>query len=145
MSRIEMDEMEKGGRVLSAPGSHPADQAPAGLGASRVDPSRGLPQTLLAELSCLPEEPAPDFTCAICQHVVTNRWNYSPRDYERPPICKSCESVTGYSWNGGTTHRTKPSGGSFRDRREALRIGALADAIASEATRQAWRTKHARA
>jgi hypothetical protein len=98
-----------------------------------------LPAELLAQLSCLPEEPAADFQCAICERVASNRFNYSPRDYERPPICKSCESVSGYSWNGGARQRTKPKGGTFRDRREALRIDALADAIAHEACRQNWK------
>lgn len=81
---------------------------------------------------------AEDFVCAICQQVATNRYNWRPRDYERPPVCKSCETISGYSWNGSARHRTKPSGGTFRDQREAMRIGALADAISAEAHQQHW-------
>jgi len=41
MSKDILSESGKEGvRVLSAPGSRPSDQAPAGLAASRVDPSR---------------------------------------------------------------------------------------------------------
>lgn len=104
-----------------------------------------LPPELLAQLSCLPEEPPRDFTCTICQRVASNRWNFSPKDYQRPPICISCERVSGYGWAGSFRHRTKPTGGNFRDRRECLRIGALADAIAEEANRQTWSTNHGRA
>ena len=104
-----------------------------------------LPAELLAQLSCLPEEAPSDFVCAICERGASNRFNYSPRDYERPPICKSCENVNGYSWTGSARFRTKPSGGSFRDRREAVRIDALADAIAHEANRMKWNKEHASA
>ena len=113
--------------------------------ADQLRAARALPPEVLAQLSCIPEEAAADFTCAICQREVTNRWNYSPRDYERPPVCKSCETVSGYSWTGAVKFRTMPTGGSFRDRREALRIGALADALADEANRQKWSTRHAAA
>ena len=83
-----------------------------------------------------------DFTCAICKCVTSNRFNWSAKDFERPPICRSCETVSGYRWNGGAYRRTAPSGGAFRDRSEALRISALADAIATEANRQQWNRQH---
>jgi len=104
-----------------------------------------LPPELLAQLSAVPEVPPEDFSCAVCGRLATNQWIYSPRDYERPPICKSCESVKGYAWNGGPQHRTKPSGGTHRDRREAIRIDALADAIAAEANQQHWSARYGRA
>lgn len=103
-----------------------------------------LPSELLEQLVALPEKPPEDFSCAICGQVATNRWNHSPRDYERPPICKSCENITGYSWNGGVKYRTKPTGGTHRDRREAIRIGAIADAISQEANRQKWSAEYGR-
>ena len=103
-----------------------------------------LPPELLAQLVAIPEDPPEDFSCSICERVASNRWKHSPRDFERPPICKSCENVTGYSWNGGARHRTKPAGGSHRDRRNAIRIDALADAIAHEATRQKWSPRYGR-
>lgn len=104
-----------------------------------------LPPELLEQLSCLPEEAPADFTCVICRREATNRWHWRPREYERPPVCTSCETFTGYSWTGAARKRTSPTGGTFRDRREALRIGALADALAEEANRQTWENRHGRA
>ena len=104
-----------------------------------------LPPEVLSQLSAMPEEAPADFECAVCGHVASNRWNYSPRNYERPPVCRSCETVSGYSWTGQAKHRTMPSGGTYRDRREAMRIGALADAISDEAKRQQWSKHHAAA
>lgn len=136
---------ENTGRVPAEPGCEPtASAAQEGVFAGS-HPSRELPPELLAQLTCLPEEAPADFTCAICERIASNRYHWSPRDYERPPICMSCESLTGYAWNGTARHRTKPMGGSHRDRREALRIGALADAISQEAAQLQWRTKHDRA
>lgn len=91
------------------------------------------------------EDPPADFTCIICEHVASNRFLWSARDYQRPPICKSCEMLSGYAWHGGAINRTKPRGGTARDKREAMRIGALADAIAQEANRQKWSPKNVRA
>lgn len=136
--------MDKG--VSATPTGLSSSTEPVPVSALRASiPDAELPAELLAELSCLPEERPEDFTCTICEHVASNRWNYSARDYERPPICKSCESVTGYSWTGAMRHRTKPTGGTARDKREALRIAALADALAHEATRQQWEAKHGHA
>ena len=102
-----------------------------------------LPPEVIAQLSVMPEDKPEDFTCAICGNAASNKWNWSPKDYERPPICKQCETVTGYAWHGAARHRTKPRGGSSHDRRNAMRIGALADAIAKEATRKQGDAKHA--
>jgi hypothetical protein len=96
-----------------------------------------LPPELIAQLSALPENAPDDFTCAVCKRAATNRWNYSPRDFERPPVCKSCEAIKGYN-HTGARYRTKPSGGTFRDRRNAIRIDALADALSDEAAKQNW-------
>jgi len=100
---------------------------------TRVEGAGELPQAVLDQLSALPEDRPDDFTCAICVEQASNRWNHSPKDYERPPICKCCETITGWRWNGGAYRRTPPKGGSFRDRRNAMRIDALADALAKEA------------
>ncbi|HEV7340826.1 MAG TPA: hypothetical protein VGN68_04270 [Sphingopyxis sp.] len=88
------------------------------------------------------EDPPADFTCAICEREASNRFHWSPRDYERPPVCKSCESLTGYSWTGAARRRTAPTGGTARDKRDAMRIGALADAIGQLAARQQWEVQH---
>lgn len=92
-----------------------------------------LPAELLSELSYAPEEKPEPFVCAICSREASNRWNWSPRDYERPPICKGCEACYRVQ---------RPRGGSFRDRREAMRLYAIAEALATEATQIEWRTKY---
>lgn len=102
-----------------------------------------LPPFLLAQLTEIPEEPPQPFVCAVCNCAVNNDYCYSPREFERPPICLSCETCKGFSWNGRSMSRTKPSGGSHRDRRNAIRIAALADALAEEANRQKWSKTHA--
>lgn len=104
-----------------------------------------LPPELLAQLSALPEQAPEDFTCVICQCRASNRWRMSPKEYERPPICRVCERSNGRSWNGGLRQRTTPSGGSFRDRSNALRIAALADEIDHECRRQIWSKTNAAA
>jgi len=91
------------------------------------------------------EEAPDDFTCAICEQVASNRFHWSPRDYERPPICRSCETVTGYAWHGAARHRAKPTGGTARDKSNALRIGALADELAQLAARKQMEAQYGRA
>ena len=105
-------------------------------------PYADLPPEVLSQLAALPEEAPDDFACAVCGSIASNRWNYSPREFERPPICKSCENIVGYAWHGGVKCRTKPSGGTHHDKRQALRIAALADAIAAEASEQQWSAAH---
>lgn len=100
-----------------------------------------LPPELIAQLSVVPELVPTDFTCAICQREATNCWNWSPKDYERAPVCKSCErGHTGWPFRRGVQ---PPKHGSFRDRREAVRIFALADALHDEAARMDWNKTHA--
>lgn len=83
-----------------------------------------------------------DFTCAICQKAASNRWNWSAKDYERPPICKCCErGRTG--WPHSRRNAQPPSHGQFRDRREAMRLFAVADALAEEAARTTWSKAYA--
>lgn len=81
----------------------------------------------------------PDYTCGICQAAVEMHWNHSGAGGRLPPLCFYCESV--YSEGIG-----KPSGGSMRDRRTAMQIAALAEALRCEAARQSWpaswRTPH---
>ncbi len=118
------------------------DEAASASSPKASVPAALLPSKLVAELIALPEDVPEDFECIICQEIASNCFNWSPREYHRPPICASCESVTGYSLHGRARHRGKPKGGTFRDKREAIRIGAMADAIAQEATQKIWREKH---
>lgn len=74
-----------------------------------------------------------DFTCAACERRVSMQFVYklgapwSPL----PPLCVSCERD--YSRGVG-----KPSGGSYRDRRQAIQLLALSEALRCEAARQSW-------
>lgn len=82
--------------------------------------------------------------CAICARDMSkDDWNprYGPGK-EVPPICCICERVSGYDWAGRPRYRTKPTGGSFMDRRNATRILALAEALATTATQIEWSKKH---
>ena len=90
------------------------------------------------------EAPPPDFECAICGRQCSNRWNYSPRNFERPPVCNACENISGFSWTGAPKQRVRPTGGTHHDRRNAIRIAALADAIGQEAAHQEWSNRHGR-
>lgn len=72
----------------------------------------------------------PPFTCAICQRFYENRFPGPRRDWPIPPVCRSCE---GY-WGGKVAHS-----GAFKDRRKAVQINALSEAIASAAHSQYYR------
>lgn len=73
------------------------------------------------------------FTCVICQHDSSLRWN-SPnrRDTIIPPICTFCE---GHYTDGIGL----PSRGAFRDRREVKRGFAVAEALHTAARLDKWR------
>lgn len=72
----------------------------------------------------------PDFVCAICQRRIDMRWNRRGPDETLPPVCRSCERE--YS------RPATVKGGSFRDRRVAAQIDALAEALRCEAARKSW-------
>lgn len=75
------------------------------------------------------------FFCAICQRQICLRWNPRGRGSEIAPICRYCEGE--YTRGVGA-----PTHGSFRDRREVMRLGALAEALRSLATRKEWERRH---
>ena len=77
------------------------------------------------------------FTCVICQHEISLRWNTSFQHKQLPPICRYCESE--YAKGTG-----KPSAGSFRDRREVIRGFVMAEALYAAAARIRWSTSHVR-
>lgn len=85
----------------------------------------------------------PDFTCAICQQVVDCKWNPRGASRQIPPLCCQCERVSGYDWAGRARYRSKPTGGSHMDRRNATRIIALADELAQAASRLKWSNHNA--
>lgn len=84
-----------------------------------------------------------NFVCAVCEQEINCRWNSRGQDRQVPPVCRNCEVVSGYGWNGATRFRGKPKGGSFMDRRNALRILALAEALESTARQIDWRACNA--
>jgi hypothetical protein len=81
-----------------------------------------------------------DFTCAICERVISMRFNvyHAGRNKQHAPICAGCE--TEWARNIG-----KPEGGSFMDRRMVARGNAIAEALHSAALRQKWSNHHATA
>lgn len=81
--------------------------------------------------------PAQSFICAVCERDVDMRWNRrNGPDRIVPPICPYCERH--YGSRG-------PQAGAFMDRRKAVQISALAEALHTEAAHQKWRGHHGRA
>lgn len=72
------------------------------------------------------------FVCVICQREVNDRWGSRGRTRILPPFCGFCE---GHYSSG----KKAPVSGAFMDRRNAVRIAALAEALLSEAMVMAWR------
>lgn len=80
-------------------------------------------------------ERPPPFDCAICGRHVENRWPGSKRKWPLSPVCLSCERY--YA-------APLPPRGSFRDRRVARQINALAEALETAAKHaQSTRNYHA--
>ena len=77
----------------------------------------------------------PDFCCAICERKVSTRFCSVGRDEELAPVCRWCER----DYAEGTG---KPTVGSFRDRRNAIRIYVLAEALHTAAMRIQWSTQY---
>ena len=79
---------------------------------------------------------APNFVCVACEREVDRRWwNPSDRNRSLPPICYGCER----RYTEGTG---KPRHGSFMDRRNALRIAALAECLLGSAGAKQWIAQH---
>jgi len=64
------------------------------------------------------------FECVICEHSIDLRWNFPNNIQTIPPVCRYCEK----NWCKST-----PTRGSFKDRRIAAQISALAEALENEA------------
>lgn len=82
---------------------------------------------------------APNFICVACEREVENRW-WSPRNRDRalPPLCPCCEGH--YSERIG-----KPNHGSLADRRNAMRLVAIAEALHTAACAKQWGVRYASA
>lgn len=76
-------------------------------------------------------ESAEDFTCAICERVISMRWNGRGPGTIKPPLCLYCEGL--YSQGVG-----KPSAGALGDRRMVRQGFALSEALRCEAARKSW-------
>ena len=82
---------------------------------------------------------AEPFVCAACEQTIDRRW-WSARDRHRdlPPICTPCEHR--YTRSVG-----EPRHGSFMDRRNAMRISALAECLLGTASSMDWSARYGRA
>ena len=79
------------------------------------------------------------FRCAICRRDIRDWPGRNGRDAHLEPICRSCESV----WTSGTG---RPQHGSFKDRRRAMQLLALAEALHNRAALINWEDRvHGRA
>lgn len=88
-------------------------------------------------MTSAPSSRAP-FVCRICQRPQEpDRFIFGDgRIQPKPPLCRSCEEPTTYSWNGRPHRYGVIKAGSFGDRRAARRLFAIADALEGEARRQ---------
>lgn len=78
------------------------------------------------------------FRCAICEREARDYPNRNGRERHLSPVCRVCE----WRW----TERTrKPLGGAFMDRRKAMQIAALAEALHSAAMQIQWSAQYGRA
>ena len=84
------------------------------------------------------------FICGICLHEADNRFSWRIQDQSIPPICKRCEMEwsTYTGWHGRGHDKGKVTSGALRDRREARRLFAVAEALEHIANRQEWTQKH---
>jgi len=77
------------------------------------------------------------FRCAICRRDVKDYPGRKGRDQQISPLCRFCES----EWTRGIG---KPKDGAFMDRRKAMHIIALSNALHNGAALIQWETLHAR-
>ena len=76
------------------------------------------------------------FTCAICERPVRMWGMNHGRDEQIAPVCRYCEKHYG---------SRAPQAGAFRDRRKAVQISALAEALSSRARIMQWEGRYVRA
>jgi hypothetical protein len=73
------------------------------------------------------------FFCSICNRDVFDFASRNGRDRHIPPVCRSCERHYG---------ERSPSSGAFMDRRLAVQVSALANALAGIASCMEWERTH---
>lgn len=76
------------------------------------------------------------FRCAICQRDIRDCPDRNGRDRHLSPICRGRERV----WS---ERIGKPTAGAMMDRRKAMQVVALSEALRSEAAAIEWRHKYA--
>lgn len=93
------------------------------------------------------KEASASFSCVCCgshRNGINVYAARTGRDREIAPICLSCERTASYDWTGRARTRNVGTAGTFMDRRNIMRGAALADHLAAEASRIAWREQHGR-
>jgi hypothetical protein len=75
------------------------------------------------------------FVCAICEREVRDYPNRRGPDRSLDPVCRYCEKY----W---TERVGKPAFGSFMDRRRAMQVSALSEALHTKARHKQWSSSH---
>lgn len=78
------------------------------------------------------------FQCAICERDIRDFPDRKGRDRHLEPVCRMCERM----WTEGTG---KPKDGAMMDRRKALQVLALSNALHNVAAVAQWSASHGRA
>lgn len=76
------------------------------------------------------------FVCVICERDVVDYFDRNGRDRPISPICRSCE---------GHYSDRAPSHGAFMDRRNTVRLSAIANALHGIASCMDWERRYGRA
>jgi|GEM_PF-2082213 len=81
----------------------------------------------------------PCFICIACKRKVEPVTWTTMRDRDVPPICYRCEvEHTTVSVFPSARFVGKPMGGTHMDRRQAMRLYAMADALETTARQMKW-------
>ena len=78
------------------------------------------------------------FVCGICEREVRDWPGRDGRHRNVEPICLRCEHI----W---TDRIGRPQAGAFMDRRKAMHVIALSNALHNEASVKQWEARHGRA
>lgn len=78
------------------------------------------------------------FHCAICEREIRDFPNRNGRDRHLEPLCRMCE----HTWTEGTGH---PNDGAMMDRRKALQVLALSNALHNAVAVIKWSASYGRA